>query len=71
MTYYERYSKATSAWELSRMLKYDIDIVYMFAKPFEDVSDKIAEIRKTAMAVCNERGWTLDAAEYKPVQMRV
>ena len=67
MTYYERYSKSTSAWDLSQMLKYDIKVVYMFAKPFEDVSGKIAEIREAAMAVCNERGWTLDATEHQPV----
>lgn len=67
MTYYERYSKASSPWDLYTMVEYDIKVIYMFARPFEDVSDKIAEIRKTATAVCNERGWTPDAAEYKPV----
>ena len=60
MTYYERYSKASSPWDLYTMVEYDIKVIYMFAKPFEDVSGQIQEIRDVADRVHKEKGWSHD-----------
>jgi len=60
MTYYEKYSKANSPWDLYSMMQYDVKVIYMFAKPFESVTDQIQEIRDIADRVCAEKGWARD-----------